>query len=379
MKKSYLIYSALYFPSTYGVERYTYNIAKRLVEKGNEVTIVTCNVFRLDYYENVDGIEIYRVPCINLLKGRYPINKLNRLSKKINKKLEEKRYDLVIVNTRFYLNSLIGMRFAKRNKSKCITIEHGSCHLSMNNKILDFIANKYEHFITYIGKKYCHDYYGVSNECALWLKHFNIEAKGCLFNSIDLNEIKSIEKLFNEDIRKKYSISREDIIILFVGRLIVEKGVLELIKAVNEVNKNNNIYLFIAGSGELEKQVSKMTNRNIIFLNNIEHKEVLNLMRQSNIFCLPSIAAEGMPTVVLEAIASKCFVITSNKGGSKEIIQDRSYGSILNDNSWRGIYKELINVINQRDYMLEAANNSYKELEKKYCWDNVIDKIENIN
>ena len=80
----YCIFAAQYFPHLGGVERYTYNLAKKLVEDGNKVVIVTSNVYKLPEYERVDGIPVYRVPCWNLLAGRYPVLKMNTRFWKIN-------------------------------------------------------------------------------------------------------------------------------------------------------------------------------------------------------------------------------------------------------------------------------------------------------
>lgn len=77
-KKRYCIFAAQYFPHLGGVERYTFNLSKKLIEDGNEVVIVTSNVYRLAEYEKVDGIPVYRVPCWNLLDGRYPVLKMNQ-------------------------------------------------------------------------------------------------------------------------------------------------------------------------------------------------------------------------------------------------------------------------------------------------------------
>ena len=59
MKKHYCIFSAQYLPHMGGVERYTYNLAKKLCEYGNEVTIVTSNGCDLSSYEKKDGITIF--------------------------------------------------------------------------------------------------------------------------------------------------------------------------------------------------------------------------------------------------------------------------------------------------------------------------------
>ena len=103
MKRRYCIFAAQYFPHLGGVERYTYNLAKKLIEAGDEVTVVTSNVQRIASYEKMEGITVYRMPCINLLDGRYPVLKFNGDFRKIHHILREKNFDFVIVNTRFYI------------------------------------------------------------------------------------------------------------------------------------------------------------------------------------------------------------------------------------------------------------------------------------
>ena len=168
--KKYCIFSAQYLPNIGGVERYTYYIAKKIVEAGDKATIVTSYRKGEPIHEIKDGIEIYRVPCFSLMNGRFPVLKPCSNLIKIKRSLELKEFDLVIVNTRFYLHSLYGMRFAKKNKIKCITIEHGTSHLTFNNKYLDKLEHIYEHVITFFDKFYCRDYYGVS-QAAVWKRY----------------------------------------------------------------------------------------------------------------------------------------------------------------------------------------------------------------
>ena len=192
MKRRYCIFAAQYFPHLGGVERYTYNLAKKLIEAGDEVTVVTSNVQRIASYEKMEGITVYRMPCINLLDGRYPVLKFNGDFRKIHHILREKNFDFVIVNTRFYIHSLYGQWFAWSKKIPVITIDHGSSHLSVNNKMWDAIGGVYEHMITKVGQLFCKDYYGVSKACVEWLWHFHIKAKGVLYNSVDLEEIERL-------------------------------------------------------------------------------------------------------------------------------------------------------------------------------------------
>ena len=62
-KRRYCIFAAQYFPHLGGVERYTYNLSKKLIEKGNEVVIVTSNVYHLSSYEKVDEIPVDNKPA----------------------------------------------------------------------------------------------------------------------------------------------------------------------------------------------------------------------------------------------------------------------------------------------------------------------------
>lgn len=376
MEKSYYIFSALYFPSTYGVERYTYNIAKKLIERGNKVTIITSNVFNLQDYQISEDISIYRLPCFNLLKGRFPVLKLNKKCLTIIKDLKKNKADFVIVNTRFYPHSLFGVRFAKKMKSRCILIEHGTSHVSINNKLMDNIGKVYEHFITFLIKRNCKEFYGVSKACNNWLEHFNIKAKSTIYNSVDIENINNIINSSKSNIRKEYNLTENDIIITFTGRLVKEKGILNLINAVVEINKKySNIYLFIAGEGDLLDKIEKIKTKNIFVLGKISFEKVIELLAQTDIFCLPTEYGEGFPTSVLEAAACKSFVITTKNGGAKELIINDDYGIIMQSNSTCKIYDSIIKVIENREWAESAVEKTYNRLIQNFTWDKAADKI----
>ena len=107
MNQSYCIFAAQYFPHLGGVERYTYHLAKELTARGDRVVIVTSNVQRLSSYECMDGIPVYRFPCLNLLDGRFPVLKPTGDFFKIHRQLKHQRFDKVIVNTRLDRKSVV--------------------------------------------------------------------------------------------------------------------------------------------------------------------------------------------------------------------------------------------------------------------------------
>ena len=369
MKRRYCIFAAQYFPHLGGVERYTYNLAKKLIEAGDEVTVVTSNVQRIASYEKMEGITVYRMPCINLLDGRYPVLKFNGDFRKIHHILREKNFDFVIVNTRFYIHSLYGQWFAWSKKIPVITIDHGSSHLSVNNKMWDAIGGVYEHMITKVGQLFCKDYYGVSKACVEWLWHFHIKAKGVLYNSVDLEEIERLLTAGERTYRSRFQIPEDATVITFTGRLLPEKGIPQLLDAMDILAKENpNLYLWVAGDGDLEELVNARQNEHVIPLGRLPFEEIITMLSESDIFCLPSFS-EGFSTSILEAIACRCYVVTTKRGGAKETFPTDDYGMVIEDNETTRLTDALRRAVSMGEARDAAVELSYERLKAHYTWD----------
>lgn len=374
--KRYCIFAAQFLPHLGGVERYTYNLAQKLIEKGNEVTVVTSDVSSKTNYEVIDKIKVFRLPSINLLDGRYPVLKFwTSTYRRLYKKIEKKQYDMVIVNTRFYLHSICGVRYAKRHKQRAIVIDHGTSHLSVHNRILDAVGGAWEHFITRIDYHYCKEYYGVSEASCEWLKHFGINANGVLYNAIDLDAIELIKKNKKTDFRQIYNIPSSARVIAFTGRLLEEKGIIPLIESVEQLcAQRDDVYLFLAGDGDLNEYVKEHEAEHIIPLGRLAFEDIISMLSDSDIFCLPSFS-EGFSTSVLEAVACGCYVITTERGGSKEMITSRDYGMIIKNNEKKRVYDALTEIIDKDDERTMACIKCYDKLKSNYTWDIVSDKV----
>lgn len=372
---SICIFSAQFLPHMGGIERYTYNLACKLVEKGVAVTVVTSNVGQLKCKEDMDGFVVYRLPCFDLLDGRYPVIKCNQAFKDIDKSLKEKKFDLIFVNARFYIHSLYAVQLAKKMKVRSIVVEHGTSHLQIHHPILDTLGSYYEHALTSVLKHYCKEYYGVSKACVEWLMHFHIEAKGVFYNAIDLPVIREIAVRKKINYRKQYNIPSDAIVITFTGRLLEGKGVPSLVRAVKKLQlANKNIFLFLAGDGELENWVAENQNDYIIPLGRLAQEEVICLLEDSDIFCLPSFS-EGFSTSILEAVACGCYIVTTKRGGSKELLINDSYGTILPDNSPETVYNGLVRIVKEAEQREIGVKLSYERLKYNFTWDITADKV----
>ena len=288
------------------------------------------------------------------------------------KKLHKMKVDFVIVNTRFYIHSLFGVAFAKKKGIPSIIIEHGTNHFTVNNVFFDALGHIYEHLITSIEKKLCKNYYGVSKACNQWLEHFDIKAKGCLYNGIFIEDIEKILCKKNEDCRIKYGLPHNAKFIFFAGRLVKEKGIEKLIKAVEQLEEKN-IYLLVAGDGDLYNQLIEEKHANVIFLGKISYESVICLMKDAEVFCFPTDYPEGFPTVVLEAAAAKCFVITTQAGGSQELIINEKYGIIMHENTIEEIRDSLSKALHiDKKPMIERT---YQRLGACFTWEQTCKKL----
>lgn len=376
MKKlRYCIFAANYLPNLGGVERYTYNLAKKLIAAGNEVTVVTSNVFGLDAQEIVDGVEIVRLPCINVLSGRFPVLKPNREFSTLNAFLKNREFDFAIIQTRFYIHSAYAALFCRKKKIPCIVIEHGTNHFTVNNPVLDFVGSIYEHLISYVVRKNCTEFYGVSQACCDWLKHFKVNAKGCLYNAVDVDEIEKKLATATQSYRSELGL-QDAVVVTYTGRLVREKGIQKLVDAVSILSKTyGNIKLLIAGDGDLFEEIKNQKNPNVVLLGRLSFEQVIALLKETDVFCLPTDYPEGFPTSVLEAAAARCYIVTTTNGGSKELIINQSFGSILEKNNADTIADAIASAVSDKQYRTLAIEKTYQRLCENFTWDCVSKKI----
>jgi len=342
--------SKQFYPKTIGgAEVYMYEIYKR-IKKGNNITILT--------YDDVDyeEAEVIFVPKLHFTISSFLFSIIAGLKARFGD------YDIVHING--YWAEFSGL-FVRND---IVTI-HDVGFLEKKgvlNKIRFFILgevmNSTKKVITVSEK--------TKEEI---LRHFKINEDKIevIPNGIDLEKYNMGE---GEEIRKRYGIKEEKIIFSF-GRFARNKGYEYLIDAFKEINqKLKNTYLIIAGRAEDRKYLEELEKRaeginNILLLQNVTEDEKLSLFAACDIYCQPSIAAEGFGIALLEAMASgKAFVATKIFSGIEHIPEEFLVKS-RNE-------KELA------DRIIELLNSSYKEIgmemrrkAEKYSWDNTVDEI----
>lgn len=167
--------------------------------------------------------------------------------------------------------------------------------------------------------------------------------------------------------------------ILFLSRLIKEKGIYEMINAFeNLIAEKINVQLIIAGNGqELENLKALVANNeSIILTGHVEGQKKIDLYENCDVYCLPSYS-EGLPTSVLEAMSFGKPVITTPVGGLKSFFQDSKMGFFVRAESSTDLEEKLKVLLIDKSLRNKIGAFNYNYAHEHIMSDKVAQKILN--
>lgn len=171
-------------------------------------------------------------------------------------------------------------------------------------------------------------------------------------------------------------------IILFVGRLHPVKGVQYLLMAMKNVHEEMpDARLILVGDGTERERLELLSiqlgiQNYVQFVGRVPHKMVLTFMQKADVFVLPSLS-EGLPNVIIEAMACGLPVVATRVGGIPDIIVDGVNGSLVEVKRQDEISEKLLFLLRDKQLYWKISKNN-KETVKKYSWDNIISHLEKI-
>lgn len=184
-----------------------------------------------------------------------------------------------------------------------------------------------------------------------------------------------------ENLRDKYSIPEGKKVILFFGRLLVQKGLHYLIQAVGNLENKDEYFLVIAGDGEnreyCERLIKELKIKNVAMCGWVNPDYRLNFFSQCDIFVFPGTFYEGRVDVwgltLVEAIQNKKIVISTNAVGSAiDLIKNGTNGFILDATNEYSLAESIADAISKCDDKLQQSTIAYDEfLSQKYCFSNM--------
>ncbi|MGG1397904.1 glycosyltransferase [Bacillus salipaludis] len=180
---------------------------------------------------------------------------------------------------------------------------------------------------------------------------------------IDLSQFQRPEQT-QQQMRQLLGLPKDKKIITFVGRLTEAKGVFELAQALKFLS--NEIAIVFVGDGPAKDKLSRNPefNSRLFITGQVANESVRNYLFASDLFALPSYT-EGMPTVVLEAIALKIPVICTAVGGVPELFGEHR-DLLIEPKSVSSLVQRIQDVLNRSLYSPKILLDLYEQVQQNY-------------
>lgn len=309
-----------------GIARVVHDLSKRLIKDGHEVTVVTYrdNV-NVPEYENDKGVNVYRVDNYmihpnNFIDWILQLN-FNLVAKATEIMNKGEKFDVIHAHDWLVANAA---KTLKNAYGIPIVATIHATEAGRNSGIHDDTQryiNDTEWLLTYEASEVIVNSNYMKNELQR-LFGLPYDKINVIPNGINLSNFTGIERDY--DFRRQYAMDNEKII-LYVGRLVYEKGIQHLIAAMPKILSNYyDSKLIIGGSGgmldELKAEVANLgLNNKVYFTGYLDSKKVQKMYKCADVAVFPS-TYEPFGIVALEAMLAGVPTVVSDVGGLNEIV-----------------------------------------------------------
>ena len=192
-----------------------------------------------------------------------------------------------------------------------------------------------------------------------------------VYNGIDQSVFKPDNK-DREAMRKKYNISKNDIVFLFAGRVCEEKGIIPLAQAfANIAKENDHCKLMITGasfySGSMNtkciKEIKKILNDvkdKVIFTGYVPYKDMPHIYRLADVLMCPSLFEEALSLTLIEGMSTKLPVVITKSGGMPEVVTSKYKYKVNRENAIEELTKYMREFANSKEKREEASSFLYE-------------------
>lgn len=362
-----LIFSAYYPPHLGGVELYTLHLSDALRKMGYKTTVVTSG-FEDEDQDTDESTDVIRIPSTSIANDRFPIILPGRKLKAVYDLLLRSNVSHIVINTRYYPLTLMGLALAKKLGIRPLIVDHSSGPISSDVSILGTLLRLYESISNFLIRRCSPCVCSVSTRGAAWSSSIGFNTQGVIHNSINAEEFR--ETASPRDWRRELDCTGKTLLVAFAGRLIKEKGVLEVIEATETLKKRGlDIKLAIAGDGQLANQISNMQSTAVQYVGALNRADLSGLLRDSNCFCFPTTYPEGLPTILLEAAAQENAIIVSDCAGAREVIPNEDFGIVLDEASTESVIEALLRIYNNPFLAQQLGTAARNHIDSNFTWD----------
>ncbi len=179
-------------------------------------------------------------------------------------------------------------------------------------------------------------------------------------------------------LRSELGLEPEYIVVTFIGRLVYEKGVMDLLRAFTAIDMNNAILLVVGSALATdrdripEEELEPYRNHPRIIFTGFR-EDIPQILALTDIFCMPSYR-EGKPRSVLEAMAMNCAIIAGNIRGCREEVIPGRNGFLFDIKNVADLSDKLISLLSNIPQLKIFKKNSHTIARAVYDEETVLNK-----
>lgn len=361
-----------------GISPHVYFLSKSLAKNGVKVHVVTCDFPGAPAHETIDGVEVYRIdsyknPSPDFATWVYLMNlNMQKEAAAIAAKLPAP-IDVFHAHDWLVATAGIGLKHVFRRP---LLVTMHSTEIGRREGLhttTEKMIHETEAWLTYEAWRVicCSDY---MVQHVKWAYGLPSDKLAMVPNGVNPHVYDNLTKQDLSDFRKTYALPEEKIV-LYVGRLVYEKGVQILINAVPKILAKTNAKFVIVGSGYMQEQLLNIVKsmgleHKVLFTGFVEEENLLKLQKVADVSVVPSLF-EPFGIVALEAMAAKSPVVVSDTGGLSEIVDHDVTGVKVYPNNTESLAWGISKILQDDNFSKHLKENAYKKILEKYDWDKI--------
>lgn len=182
------------------------------------------------------------------------------------------------------------------------------------------------------------------------------------------NIVRSEKFIIENDFRKRHNIPDDHTILLFVGRVVKEKGLYYVVEAFAAIKDKYKIFLVVVGDGEelnvIKRQIIKLNiSKQVLFTGWINEATVASFTSNSNVLVYPTFAPEGFPMALFNSLASGLSIITTPIRAAYDYLEDTKNCLWVKPKSSESIIIALNKLLGNKTLMDEMRVNNKQKVQ----------------
>lgn len=362
-----------------GISKVVYDLSHKMVKEGNEVTVVTYkDGDNVKYYENDKGVEVYRVDNYMIRPNNFidwimqlNFNMITKANEIINK---NGKFD--VIHAHDWLVAYSAKTIKESYNIPLISTIHAT-ESGRNSGIHDETQryiNDSEWMLTYESSEVIVNSNYMKNEVQR-LFGLPYDKINVIPNGVNLQLFSNVN--VDYDFRRQYAMDNEKII-LYVGRLVYEKGIQNLIAAMPKIlDRYHDSKLIICGRGgmidDLREQVKYLgIDNKVYFAGYCDSKKMQKMYKCADVAVFPS-TYEPFGIVAIESMLSGTPTIVSDVGGLNEIVEHGVTGMKSYAGNANSIADSVLALLFDPKLCANISQNAIKKVKENYNWAKITD------